>query len=100
MQAVSRQPTGGFRVLVVDDNKDAADTLSMLVRMWGYEVQAAYDGEAALTVATAYRPDCCFLDIGMPRLDGYGLARRLRQNPALSGARLIALTAYSSPEHA
>jgi CheY-like chemotaxis protein len=88
-----------FRVLVVDDNKDAADTLCILARLWGYDVRAVYDGAEALNVARAYRPECLFLDIGLPGLDGYDLARRVRREPALAGAKLVALTAYSGPEH-
>ena len=89
-----------LRVLVVDDNRDAADTLCLLVGMWGHTARAAYDGAAALEAARAFRPDCLFLDIGLPRIDGYGLARQLRREPALEKARLVALTAYSSEDHA
>jgi CheY-like chemotaxis protein len=88
-----------FRVLVVDDNEDAADTLAMLMRLWGHEVRTAYSGEDALESALAYRPDCMLLDIRMPGMDGYALARRLRQQPALSRSQLVALSAYSSEEH-
>ncbi len=83
----------GLRVLVVDDNADAADTLCALLRFWGHDAEAAYDGAAGLERATATAPDCLFLDIDLPRLDGYQLARRLRAQPALSRSKLIALTA-------
>src|SRR5262245_32102458 len=89
-----------YRVLIVDDNEDAADSLAMLARVWGHEVQAVYDGETALATAIVFRPDCLLLDIGLPRLDGYALARRIRQEPGLESAKLVAVSAYSSEEHA
>jgi two-component system OmpR family response regulator len=88
-----------LRVLVADDNRDAADTLGVLLRMWGYQVRVAYDGAQALQVLDEYRPDCLFLDIGMPLVDGYAVARRVRQQPELRGVKLVALTAYSDEEH-
>ena len=87
-----------FRVLVVDDNEDAADSLSELVRLWGYDCRVAHDGAAALETASEYRPHCLFLDIAMPRMDGLTLARRLRQQPAFQEAKLIALTAFSTDQ--
>src|SRR5579872_4232263 len=86
------------RVLVVDDNRDAADSLCALLHVWGYEARAAYDGNAGLEVASALLPDCLFLDIGLPGLDGYALARRLRDHPVLKGAKLVALSAYADRE--
>jgi CheY-like chemotaxis protein len=88
-----------FRVLIVDDNRDAANSLATLARFWGYDVRTAYDGAAGLEAAGTFRPDCLVLDIGLPRLDGYRLARHVREHPALSRAKLVALTAYSSDEH-
>jgi CheY-like chemotaxis protein len=73
--------------------------LSMLVRMWGYECRAAYDGAAGLKAACDFRPDCLLLDIAMPGLDGYMLAREVRAQPGLDRAKLIALTAYSDETH-
>jgi CheY-like chemotaxis protein len=87
-----------LRVLVVDDNTDAADSLCALFRMWGYDARAAYDGNAGLEAASALLPDCLFLDIGLPGLDGYALAERLRQHPVLKRAKLVALSAYSDRE--
>jgi CheY-like chemotaxis protein len=86
------------RVLVVDDNRDAADSLCALLRVWGYDSRAAYDGVTGLEAASALVPDCLFLDIGLPGLDGYALARRLRAHPAHKGAKLVALSAYSDRE--
>jgi two-component system OmpR family response regulator len=88
-----------YRVLIVDDNRDAANTLAMLARLWGYDVQTAYDGRTGLEKARSFRPDCVVLDIGLPGIDGYTLAHHLRQHPVLNSAKLIALSAYSSEEH-
>jgi CheY-like chemotaxis protein len=78
----------------VDDNRDAADSLRLLLELWGHNVRVAYDGAAGLEAARNYRPDCLVLDIGMPKLDGYSLAKMVRQEPGLEQAKLIALTAY------
>jgi CheY-like chemotaxis protein len=94
-----REPSGNYRVLIVDDNHDAADTLAALGRLWGYDVQTAYDGRSGLAKANDFRPDCMVLDVGLPGIDGYTVAHRVRQNPALHDAKLIALSAYSSEEH-
>jgi CheY-like chemotaxis protein len=75
-------------VLVVDDNGDAADSLALLVNLWGHRVRVCYDGPGALQLAREYQPDVVFLDLGLPGLSGYEVARRLRNEPAL----LVALT--------
>ena len=80
------------RVLVVDDNDDAAESLAMLLRMSGHDVQVAQDGPMALGMAAAFRPDIVLLDIGLPGMDGYELARRIRELPELGGVQLIAVT--------
>ncbi len=87
-----------LRVLIVDDNTDAADSLCALLRLWGYDAWTAYDGPTALDVASAVVPDCLFLDIGLPGIDGYDLARRLRADPVLKRANLVALSAYGDQE--
>lgn len=89
-----------LRVLVVDDNRDAADSLCILLKMWGFEARAVYDGTAGLEAARAGAPDCLVLDINMPGLDGFALARAVRRQPGLERVKLIALTAYSDAEHA
>jgi CheY-like chemotaxis protein len=89
-----------LHVLVVDDNRDAADSLCILLKMWGFECRAAYDGVAGLEEARNYRPDCLVLDIAMPRMDGYTLAQQIRRQPGLEGTKLVALTAYSDERHA
>ncbi len=98
MVARTREGRRPLRVLVVDDNRDAADSLALLLRMWGHEVRVAYDGVEGLRSACAYEPDCALLDIGLPKLDGYSLARRFRDEQNLRRTKLIALTAYSG-EH-
>ena len=87
------------RVLVVDDNQDAADSLAMLLRLWGYHCRVSYDGQSALQMTWEFRPDCLILDINMPGMDGCTVARRLREVPELSGVKLVALTAYSDETH-
>jgi PAS domain S-box-containing protein len=86
--------SSGRRLLVVDDNQDAAISLAMLLRMLGHDVQTAHDGASALTLAVSYRPDMVFLDIGMPGMDGYEVARRLREQPGLEAVVLTALTGW------
>jgi len=84
------------RVLVVDDNRDAADTLSLLLRIHGHDVKTAYGGDEALRIAEAWHPDLVLLDIGLPVLDGYQVARSLRARGMT--ANLIAVTGYGQPE--
>jgi len=91
-------PSSGHRLLVVDDNYDAAISLSMLLRLQGHEVRVAHDGSTALEIATAFRPDLIFLDIGMPGMDGYEVARRVRQTPGLERTILAALTGWGQQE--
>lgn len=86
------------RVLVVDDNLDAAETLAMLLSLQGHEATTAHSGPEALEAARARRPEVVFLDIGMPGMDGYEVARRLRADPALAGTTLVALTGWGSED--
>jgi CheY-like chemotaxis protein len=85
---------GGCRVLVVDDNRDAAETTGMFLELAGHQVKAVGDGYQALASAPVYAPDVVVLDIGLPGLDGYEVARRLRRLPQTEHALLIALTGY------
>jgi len=91
-----RQPAPGAerRILVVDDNADILETTTLLLALSGHQVRSAKDGLQALQVATAFRPDVVLLDIGLPLMDGYEVARRLRLEPATTGALLVALTGY------
>jgi CheY-like chemotaxis protein/anti-sigma regulatory factor (Ser/Thr protein kinase) len=84
----------GKRILIVDDNQDAADMLAMALTMHGFEVQTATEGLSALRVATAFQPELAVLDIGLPVMDGYELAARLRSLPGLDKLPLIAVTGY------
>src|SRR5262249_46315893 len=99
LSAVTAGRKRPFRVMLVDDNRDATDSLAVLARMWGCAVEVAYSGKSVLEKARAFRPDCLLLDIGLPGLDGFTLARRIRAEPALVGIKLVALTAYSSEEY-
>jgi PAS domain S-box-containing protein len=84
----------GQRILVVDDNRDAAESLKLLLRLCGHDASAAHDGPEALALARALRPSLVLLDIGLPGMDGYELARRLREEPLHKDARLVAMTGY------
>jgi signal transduction histidine kinase len=86
--------TGARRILLADDNRDAADSLGGLLRLMGHEVRVAYDGEQALRAGPEFRPDALILDIGMPRLNGYDVASRARESDWGRGATLIALTGW------
>lgn len=90
-------PTG-HRLLVVDDNRDAAVSLAMLLRFLGNEVHVAHDGPAALELAESVKPAMVFLDLGMPGMDGFEVARRLRESHHLSGVVIAALTGWGQQE--
>ena len=94
----SHPPSGGRKVLVVDDNDDAAVSLSLLLGSLGYETRTAGDGEAALRAAEEFRPDAMLLDIGLPRLNGYEVARALRATPWGREITLIAVTGWGQAE--
>lgn len=83
-----------LRVLVVDDNADAADTVAILLRGAGHEVSVAYSGHATLQALRDTTPDVVFLDLGMPGMDGFEVARLLRAEPRHRAVKLIALSGY------
>lgn len=87
-------PGARWRVLVVDDNVDGADVTALLLQLLGHEAQVAYSGATALAAADEYLPNVVLLDIGLPEMDGYEVARRLRQHPLLRNAWLVAITGY------
>ncbi len=91
-------PASRLRVLVVDDNRDFASTLTMLLELEGHDVLAVHDGIAGYDAALSYRPDVVLMDIGLPGVTGYELARKLRQVDGLAGRTLIALTGYGQAE--
>jgi two-component system, chemotaxis family, CheB/CheR fusion protein len=82
------------RILIVDDNRDAADSLALLLQLDGHDVQVAYEGEAALQACAARAPDIALLDIGMPKIDGYELARRMRAQSWGGRIQLVAVTGW------
>jgi PAS domain S-box-containing protein len=86
------------RILVVDDNQDAATTLAMLLRLSGIETKTAFDGVEALDAAEDFRPDIMLLDIGLPLLNGYGVARKIRESPWGKAILLVALTGWGQQE--
>jgi CheY-like chemotaxis protein len=85
---------GALRVLVVDDNVDATQTMSMLLKSYGHSVRTAHDGATAIDVALNFLPSVVLLDIGLPGMDGYEVAKRIRQQPTLEDILLVALTGY------
>jgi CheY-like chemotaxis protein len=85
-------------VLVVDDNEDSAASLGDLLSRWGHETQTAHDGRHALVVARKWQPEIILLDIGLHGMDGYEVARRLREDSATAGVLLVALTGYGQEE--
>ena len=87
------------RVLVVDDNRDAATTLGVLLTAIGYQVETSFDGPSALVKAEEFAPDACVLDINMPGMDGYELARRLRAAAPGRPPVLATVTAYGDHAH-
>lgn len=103
-RVIAREPdrlnraSSRHRVLVVDDNVDAAVSLGMLLKLAGQEVRVAYDGPAALRQAMDFRPQLVLLDIGMPGMDGYEVCRRIRRESTLQSATVVALTGWGQDE--
>jgi DNA-binding response OmpR family regulator len=86
------QSAGPLCVLAVEDNHDAADSLGLLLSLWGHRPLVAYDAASAWATALAARPDVVVLDLRLPDMSGWDLARRLRAEPSLTGVKLIAVT--------
>jgi len=86
------------RVLVIDDIEDAADSMKMLLEIEGFETRAAYNGTSALGIAAEFKPSVIVCDIGLPKMDGHAIARRLRSDPVFASATLIALTGWGAAE--
>jgi CheY-like chemotaxis protein/anti-sigma regulatory factor (Ser/Thr protein kinase) len=91
-------PASRYRILVVDDNKDAASSLSMMLKILGNEVRTAHDGEEGVAAAAEYRPDLIVLDVGMPKLNGFEACRRIREQSWGKGIFIVALTAWGQEE--
>ena len=95
------QPTTSpnpLRVLIVDDNVDSARSIALLIGFWGHDVETAHDGPEAIELADRFQPAVALLDIGLPRMDGYELAFRLRQQAGNRPLLLIAMTGYGQEE--
>jgi CheY-like chemotaxis protein len=90
-------PVSRHRVLVVDDNEDAAETLAEMVRMLGHDAEVAYDGPSAVRRVGEYHPDVVLCDIGLPGMDGYEVAHQIRFTEG-PGVRLVAISGYAQPE--
>jgi CheY-like chemotaxis protein len=86
------------RILVVDDNRDAAESLALLLRLTGHAIEMAHDGLEAVQAAAAFRPDVVLLDIGLPKMNGYEAARHIREQPWGKSMALIALTGWGQEE--
>ena len=97
-QPVSTEPGPARRILVVDDNHDAAHSLGMLLKLMGHEVLTAHDGPTALELIRANPPEIVLLDIGMPRMNGLEVSRRIRQDNSLAHIFLVALTGYGQDQ--
>jgi CheY-like chemotaxis protein len=85
-------------MLIVDDNEDSARSMGMLQRLRGHETRIAFTGPEALATAADFAPEVVLLDIGLPGMDGFEVARRLRAMPQLANALLVAMTGYGTPE--
>jgi len=91
-------PVPAKRILIIDDNIDGAIALAQILTMVGHECETVYSAQEGLQRAVSYRPDVVLLDIGLPVIDGYEIARRMRQNKQLNETRIIALTGYGQAE--
>jgi CheY-like chemotaxis protein len=87
------------RLLIVDDNRDFVSSLAALLKEFGHDVRTANDGEAAIKVAADHAPDAVLLDIGLPGMNGYEVAERLRSSSALTGVTLVAISGYGHEEN-
>ena len=95
---VTAPTTTGYRILVVDDNRMSADSMATLLQLTGHEAHTAYDGLEAVAATTAFRPDVILLDIGLPKLNGYEAARKIREQPWGKNIVMVALTGWGQDE--
>jgi CheY-like chemotaxis protein len=91
-------PVSGRRVLVVDDNRDSAESIAVLLRLCGNDVRTTHDGRLAVEIALAYRPDVILLDIGLPKMNGLEVCRHLRLDPNMQKVLIVAMTGYGQEE--
>jgi DNA-binding response OmpR family regulator len=96
--AETLEPAAGLRILVIDDNQDSADSLAMMLQMIGHEVRSATDGMAGLETAKVFRPEVMFLDIRMPGISGYDIARLVRGQQWGERVSLVALTGWGQDD--
>jgi len=89
-----------LKILIADDNRDSAATMAILLSNLGHQIEIAHDGSEALKIAYELQPDAFLVDIGLPVLDGYEVAKRVRQQSQLDKTRLLAVTGYGSPDDA
>ena len=94
----SSTPARARRVLVVDDNVHAAQSLAVILELWGHDVQVTHDGSSALDLVPDYRPEVILLDIGLPEMNGYQVADRIREDPTLARTAIVAMTGYASDD--
>ena len=90
--------TSGRRILVVDDNRDSAESIAILLRLCGNDVRTTHDGRLAVEIASVYRPDVVLLDIGLPKMNGLEVCRHLRLDPNMQNALIVAMTGYGQEE--
>jgi signal transduction histidine kinase len=91
-------PRDSIRILIVDDNRQAAESLAMIVTLWNHDTRIAFNGTEALDLVSKYRPEVVLLDIGLPGMDGYSVAGSIRSSPDLDGTVLVAMTGYGRDE--
>ncbi|MEX1232302.1 MAG: response regulator, partial [Planctomycetaceae bacterium] len=91
-------PTTGRRILIVDDNQDSAKSMAMLLKLTGNKTHTAYDGVEAVEAAAKFQPEVVLLDIGLPKLNGYEVARKIREQPWGQDMVLVALTGWGQEE--
>ena len=97
-QAIAIGLSKARRILVVDDNRDSTDSLAVLLRLFGNDVRTAYDGRQALAIAHGYQPDLILLDLGLPGMTGFEVAKQLRTLRGLADVVIVALTGYGTDE--
>jgi CheY-like chemotaxis protein len=99
LDASTKKQPMALRLLIVDDNRDSADSLALLLEHQGFEVRVAYDGELAIEAALSFHPDVLIVDLVMPVLDGFQVAKKLRAIPEFREATFVALSGYSDQSH-
>jgi len=87
-----------MRILIIEDNRDSARSLQMLLRRYGHEVLTCFSGRVGLSAAQSWKPDAVLCDLGLPEISGFEIAEALRADPATADLRLIAVSGYGSPE--